>query len=51
MNITIDGHRFDAKFEDEKSPETCLAFRNAMPFTGEIVHVRWSGEGVWIPLG
>ena len=22
-----------------------------MPFAGEIVHVRWSGEGVWIPLG
>jgi hypothetical protein len=22
-----------------------------MPFEGQIVHVRWSGEGVWIPLG
>lgn len=22
-----------------------------MPFEGKIVHVRWSGEGVWIPLG
>ena len=22
-----------------------------MPFEGEIVHVQWSGEGVWIPLG
>ena len=51
MIITIDGHRFEAKFEDDKSPETCAAFRQAMPFTGEIVHVRWSGEGVWIPLG
>ena len=51
MIITIDGHRFEAQFEDDKSPDTCAAFRNAMPFTGEIVHVRWSGEGVWIPLG
>ena len=22
-----------------------------MPFESKIVHVRWSGEGVWIPLG
>ena len=22
-----------------------------MPFLGQLVHVRWSGEGVWIPLG
>ncbi|WP_208595893.1 DUF3830 family protein [Desulfohalobium retbaense] len=51
MNIEIDGHIFRADFEDQKSPETCKAFRKAMPFVGNIVHVRWSGEGVWIPLG
>lgn len=51
MIIEIDGYKFDAVFEIEKSPGTCDAFRNAMPFSGEIVHVRWSGEGVWIPLG
>lgn len=51
MIIEIDGHPFAAVFEDSKSPNTCAAFRNAMPFAGEIVHVRWSGEGVWIPLG
>lgn len=22
-----------------------------MPFVSQIVHVRWSGEAVWIPLG
>ena len=21
-----------------------------MPFAGQVVHVRWSGEAVWIPL-
>ena len=51
MKIEIDGHGFDAVFEEEKSPETCAAFRKAMPFSSQIVHVRWSGEGVWIPLG
>ncbi len=42
---------FDARFEEEAAPRTCAAFRAAMPFSSQIVHVRWSGEGVWIPLG
>lgn len=44
-------YAFEAKFEEEKAPQTCAAFRRHMPFSGRIVHVRWSGEGVWIPLG
>jgi hypothetical protein len=51
MIIEIDGNRFEAVFEEEKSPKTCVAFRKVMPFESQIVHVRWSGEGVWIPLG
>jgi len=51
MIIEIDGHKFDSVFEEKKSPKTCAIFRRAMPFESEIVHVRWSGEGVWIPLG
>ena len=51
MKIKIAEHNFDAVFEEDKSPDTCAAFRSAMPFAGNIVHVRWSGEGVWIPLG
>ena len=42
---------FDARFEDELAPKTCDAFRRAMPFKSKMVHVRWSGEGVWLPLG
>jgi hypothetical protein len=45
------GFVFDARFEEAAAPETCAAFKAAMPFSGQIVHVRWSGEGVWIPLG
>ena len=51
MIIEIDNYKFNAVFENTKSPETCDAFRKAMPFVGEVVHVRWSGEGMWIPLG
>ena len=51
MIIEIDGHKFDAIFEETNSPKTCEAFRKVMPFEGQVVHVRWSGEGMWIPLG
>ena len=42
---------FNARFEEQLAPKTCDAFRRAMPFDSHMVHVRWSGEGVWLPLG
>lgn len=50
LKVTIAGVEFDAKFEDA-APETVAAFRAQMPYDSKVVHVRWSGEGVWIPLG
>lgn len=51
MIVEIDDHRFDAVFEEDKSPQSCAAFQEKLPFEGDVVHVRWSGEGMWIPLG
>jgi hypothetical protein len=42
---------FNARFEEALAPKTVAAFRNAMPFESQAIHVRWSGEGVWMPLG
>ena len=49
--VTIGGNEFRARFELEKSSDTCKAFKSALPFVSKIIHVRWSGEAVWIPLG
>jgi len=51
LKITIADLAFDARFETDKAPRTCAAFIGRLPFEGKIVHVRWSGEAVWIPLG
>ncbi len=51
MKIQIGDFSFDAHFEEDRSPASCAAFRQAMPFKSQVVHVRWSGEGMWIPLG
>ena len=44
-------YRFEARMETEHAPLTCEAFFRILPFSSKIVHVRWSGEAVWIPLG
>ena len=33
------------------APRTCSYFRSLLPYRQKIIHVRWSGEGCWIPLG
>jgi hypothetical protein len=50
LEVTIAGMPFDARFE-EKASKTCAAFTERLPFESSIVHVRCSGEAVWIPLG
>ena len=50
LTVTAGPFRFDARFEAD-APDTVAAFRAAMPFPSKVIHVRWSGEGVWIPLG
>lgn len=49
--VTIGGDRFEAQFQDERAPETCARFRTLLPYGQKLIHVRWSGEGCWIPLG
>ncbi|MDR3493519.1 MAG: DUF3830 family protein [Ancalomicrobiaceae bacterium] len=51
LKITAGPFVFGARFEQQDAPETCAAFRARLPFASKVVHVRWSGEGVWIPLG
>ena len=39
-----------AKFE-ATAPLTCAAFRRILPLKANLLHVRWSGEALWVPLG
>ena len=42
---------FEAVMEEADAPKTCAKFRSLLPYKERIIHVRWSGEGCWIPLG
>jgi hypothetical protein len=49
--VEIDGRHFPVRFEEAAAPCTCAAFQKILPYSEKIIHVRWSGEACWIPLG
>ncbi len=51
IDIIAGPYSFKAHLEDENAPKTCAKFRSLLPYRERIIHVRWSGEGCWIPLG
>ena len=51
LRITAGPFEFGARWEREAAPRTCAAFEELLPFRNKIIHVRWSGESAWIPLG
>ena len=42
---------FAGVLELEAAPKTCAKFLTLLPYRERIIHVRWSGEACWIPLG
>jgi hypothetical protein len=44
-------YTFPARFETAAAPKTVAVFRRLLPYENKVIHVRWSGEAVWIPLG
>jgi hypothetical protein len=51
LAISAGPHLFRARLEEERAPRTCAAFVRLLPFRQKVIHVRWSGESTWIPLG
>jgi len=51
ISITAGDLVFLARLEHELAPETCRYFLSLLPYKTQFVHVRWSGEGCWVPLG
>ncbi len=51
IRITAASFVFAARFERVAAPRTCARFLSLLPYRQRIIHVRWSGEACWIPLG
>jgi hypothetical protein len=51
LRITAGPFGFVARLEEDLAPRTCARFAALLPYRQRIIHVRWSGEACWIPLG
>jgi hypothetical protein len=51
VRITAGPFAFTARFERAAAPRSCDKFAGMLPYRERLIHVRWSGEACWIPLG
>lgn len=51
IRIQVGPYQFTAQLEETLAPKTCARFLSLLPFANTVIHSRWSGEAVWIPLG
>jgi hypothetical protein len=51
LEIAAGGFAFTAELLEQDAPQTVAASRRLLPLDSKIIHVRWSGEGGWIPWG
>ena len=51
VDIQAGDFAFVARLEEALAPRTCELFRRMTPYEDKLIHVRWSGEGCWIPMG
>jgi hypothetical protein len=50
IKITVGGLCFLGETHPD-APLTVAAFSKLLPYRQKLIHVRWSGEGCWVPLG
>src|SRR5579863_9199314 len=51
LRIAAGPFTFLARLERALAPQTCARFEAMLPYRERLIHVRWSGEACWIPLG
>jgi len=50
LRVIIAGEVFRGDLHPE-APRTIAAFLKLLPYEQKLIHVRWSGEACWIPMG
>jgi hypothetical protein len=51
VKIQVGPYQFIGRLDEARAPKTCARFLSLLPFSNKVIHSRWSGEAVWIPLG
>lgn len=50
LTVRIGELSFTARLESARAPLTSAAFLARLPFEGQLIQARWSGEAGWVPL-
>jgi hypothetical protein len=51
LRITAGPYVFKATLEETAAPRTCKAVHAILPIRTKLIHARWSGEAMWVPMG
>jgi hypothetical protein len=51
IRVTAGRSTFRGRLEEQAAPRTCAAFLTLLPLRDHLIHARWSGEAMWVPMG
>ena len=49
--VMIGGARFGGRIERDVTPLAAALIERLLPLERRVIHARWSGEAIWVPLG
>lgn len=50
LSVNIGAERFAARLRRDLAPRSCECLLGLLPYAGQVIHARWSGEALWSPL-
>lgn len=50
VTIRIGTEHFTARLRHDLAPRSCEQLTALLPYSGNVIHARWSGEALWSPL-
>lgn len=50
LSVNIGAERFAARLRRDLAPCSCECLLGLLPYSGQVIHARWSGEALWSPL-
>lgn len=48
--VTFGVEQFSARLQRDRAPRSCELLLALLPYSGNVIHARWSGEALWSPL-
>lgn len=50
LDLRIGTVRLSATLRRDLAPQSCECLISMLPYSGTVIHARWSGEALWSPL-